>query len=97
MKFMANQKKRIALTVPDDMDAVLERLSVLTNAPKTKLIMEMLEEYMPVLERTVDALEQIQANKANAPEIAKHFASELLLEGTEKLGIIATEAKKLKE
>ena len=42
--------------------------------------MEMLEEYMPVLERTVDALEQIQANKANAPEIAKHFASELLLE-----------------
>ena len=34
---MANQKKRIALTVPDDMDAVLERLSVLTNAPKTKV------------------------------------------------------------
>ena len=31
---MSNQKKRIALTVPDDVDNVLERLSVLTKAPK---------------------------------------------------------------
>ena len=45
---MANQKKRIALTVPDDMDAILDRLSDLTKLPKTKLIMEMLEEYLPV-------------------------------------------------
>ena len=50
---MSNQKKRIALTVPDDVDNVLERLSVLTKAPKTKLIMEMLQEYLPILERTV--------------------------------------------
>ena len=68
---MANQKKRIALTVPDDMDAVLERLSVLTNAPKTKLIMEMLEEYIPVLERTVDALEQIATDKENVGRYRK--------------------------
>jgi predicted DNA-binding protein len=92
---MANQKKRIALTVPDDMDAVLERLSVLTNAPKTKLIMEMLEEYIPVLERTVDALEQIATDKENAVDIAKKFASELLLEGNEKLGFLASEVRTL--
>ncbi|MFP0375182.1 ribbon-helix-helix domain-containing protein, partial [Acinetobacter nosocomialis] len=46
---MSNQKKRIALTVPEDMDAVLERLSELTGAPKTRLIMEMLQEYLPIL------------------------------------------------
>jgi predicted DNA-binding protein len=93
---MANQKKRIALTVPDDMDSVLERLSVLTNAPKTKIIMDMLEQYIPVLERTLEALEQIQADKENAGNIAKQFASDLLLEGNEKLGQIASEVKNLK-
>ena len=90
---MANQKKRIALTVPDDMDAILDRLSDLTKLPKTKLIMEMLEEYLPVLDRTVKALEQIHEDKANAPLIAKQFASELILESNEKLGFIAAEAK----
>ena len=92
---MANQKKRIALTVPDDMDAILDRLSDLTKLPKTKLIMEMLEEYLPVLDRTVKALEQIHEDKANAPLIAKQFASELILESNEKLGFIAAEAKNL--
>ncbi|MDY7408208.1 hypothetical protein [Acinetobacter baumannii] len=92
---MSNQKKRIALTVPEDMDAVLERLSELTGAPKTRLIMEMLQEYFPILERTLGALEQIVADKENAKDIAKKFASEMLLDGNEKLGIIATEVKSL--
>ncbi|MFW3379876.1 hypothetical protein ACN9NO_11365, partial [Glaesserella parasuis] len=82
------QKKRIALTVPDDVDAVLEKLSSLTGAPKTRIIMEMLQEYLPIFERTADALEQIVSDKENAIEIAKKFASELLLDGNEKLGIV---------
>ncbi|MFW2776509.1 hypothetical protein ACN6P7_18225 [Acinetobacter baumannii] len=90
---MSNQKKRIALTVPDDVDNVLVRLSVLTKAPKTKLIMEMLQEYLPILERTADALEQIIADKENGKDIAKKFVSEMLLDGNEKLGIIASEVK----
>lgn len=90
---MSNQKKRIALTVPDDVDHVLERLSVLTKSPKTKLIMELLQEYLPVLERTADALEQIIADKENGKEIAHKFVSEMLLDGNEKLGNMATEVK----
>ena len=89
------QKKRIALTVPDDVDAVLEKLSNLTGAPKTRLIMEMLQEYLPILERTADALEQIATDKENAVDIAKKFASELLLEGNEKLGFLASEVRTL--
>lgn len=89
------RRKRIALSVPEDMDAVLERLAVLTGQPKTKLIMEMLNEYLPVLEKTINALEQIHANKDQAADIAKQFANDILLDGNEKLGIIATEAKKL--
>ena len=95
VKYMPSRKPRVALTVPDDINSTLDRLSDLTGTPKTKLILEMLEEYLPILDRTISALEQIQADKANAPNIAKQFASELLLEGNEKLGVLASEAKKL--
>ena len=33
--------------------------------------MEMLQEYLPILERTADALEQIIADKENGKDIAK--------------------------
>jgi predicted DNA-binding protein len=90
------RRKRIALSVPPKMDEVLDRLAVLTNQPKTKLILEMLEEYAPILEQTLNALEQIKANKENAPNIAKQFATEMLLDGNQKLGSIASEVKNLK-
>ena len=89
-------RKRIALSVPPKMDDILERLSDLTNQPKSKLIIEMLEEYAPILEQTLNALEQIKANKENAPNIAKQFATEMLLDGNQKLGNIASEVKNLK-
>ena len=55
----------------------------------------MLEQYMPVLEQTLDALEQIKSNKENALNIAKNFAHEMLLDGNQKLGQIAAEVKNL--
>lgn len=92
---MPSRKPRVALTMPPEIDATLDRLSDLTGVPKTKLIIEMLEEYVPILEKTINALEQIQSDKENASAIAKQFANELLLDGTEKLGVVASEAKKL--
>ena len=89
-------RKRIALSVSPKMDDILERLSDFTKQPKSKLIIEMLEEYAPILEQTLNALEQIKANKENAPNIAKQFATEMLLDGNQKLGNIATEVKNLK-
>lgn len=92
---MPSQKPRIALTVPDDINATLDRLSELTGTVKTKLIIEMLEEYLPVLDRMVLALEGIQKDKENAKEIAKKFAYEMMTDGNEKLGVMAHEVKKL--
>ena len=86
-------RKRIALSVPPKMDDILERLSDLTNQPKSKLIIEMLEEYAPILEQTLNALEQIKANNENAPNIEKQFVTELLVDGTQKLGNLASEVK----
>ena len=90
------RRKRIALSLPPEMDEVLERLSALTNQAKTKLILEMLHEYVPVIEQTINALEQMQQNKDDAVVIAKQFAHEMLLDGNQKLGQIATEVKNLK-
>lgn len=92
---MPSRKPRIALTVPDDINATLDRLSELTGTVKTKLIIEMLEEYLPVLDRMVIALEGIQKDKENAKEIAKKFAYEMMTDGNEKLGVMAHEVKKL--
>jgi predicted DNA-binding protein len=90
------RRKRIALSLPPEMDEVLERLSALTNQAKTKLILEMLHEYVPVIEQTINALEQMQQNKDDAVSIAKQFAHDMLLDGNQKLGQIATEVKNLK-
>ena len=86
-------RKRIALSVSPKMDDILERLSDFTKQPKSKLIIEMLEEYAPILEQTLNALEQIKANKENAPNIAKQFVTEMLLDGNQKLGNLASEVK----
>ena len=53
----------------------------MTKAPKTKLIMEMLQEYLPILERTADALEQIIADKENGKDIARNSLVKCYLMG----------------
>jgi predicted DNA-binding protein len=89
-------RKRIALSVPPEMEEVLDKISDLTGQPKTKIILEMLEQYVPVLEQTLEALEQIRDNKEDALSIVQKFAGDLLLDGNQKLGQIATEVKNLK-
>lgn len=89
-------RKRIALSVPPEMEEVLDKISDLTGQPKTKIILEMMEQYVPVLAQTIEALEQIRDNKENALSIVQKFAGDLLLDGNQKLGQIATEVKNLK-
>lgn len=92
---MPSRKPRVALTLDDSLNNTLDRLSELKGVPKTRLIVEMLEQYQPVLEKVVDALERIEADKENGIEIAKDFGSNLLLDAHEQLGQIASEVKKL--
>lgn len=92
---MPSRKPRIALTVPDEINETLDRLYELTGTPKSKLIVEMLEQYVPILEQVVDTLEKIKADKENGKEIAKNFAQDMLFDGQEMLGIMAKEARDL--
>ncbi|WP_115466066.1 hypothetical protein [Klebsiella pneumoniae] len=92
---MPTQKPRIALTVPDEINQTLDRLYELTGTPKSKLIVEMFEQYVPILEQVVDTLEKIKSDKENGKEIAKKFAQDMLFDGQEMLGIMAKEARDL--
>lgn len=93
---MPTQKPRIMLTVPEEINGLLERLSSLSGTPKTKLIIEMLEQYSPILTQVVEAMEKIQADKSTAPLIAKQFAVDMLFEGQEMMGALAKEVRGFK-
>lgn len=92
---MPSRKPRVALTVPDDLNDLLDKVSDLSGTPKTKLIVEMLEQYSPVLRQVLSAMEQMKADKEKAPEIAKKFANEMLLDATSMVGDFSKEVKKL--
>lgn len=92
---MPSRKKRVALTLSDSLDNTLEQLSELQGVPKTKIITDILLEAEPVLNDVLEALRRIQTDKANVVQIVKEFAAKSILDGTEQLGVIAAESKKL--
>lgn len=92
---MPNQNPRVALTVPKDLNDILQRLSDLQEVPKTKIIIELLTAYQPILEETVSALEKIHKDKENAQNIVKEFGQNLLLDASVMLGNMSQEVKDL--
>ena len=61
------KNKRIALSVPPDIDAVLTALSKATNTPKTAIITELLSDTLPTMR---GVLEAINAAKQGQQELA---------------------------
>ena len=92
---MPSQRPRVALTMPDDLNAIFDRLAELQGIPKTKLIIELLDIYKPILNETIKALEKIEADKSNAVQIAKEFGQSVLLDATAALGSISKEVRDL--
>lgn len=90
---MPSQKPRLNLTLPDDLNDRIVRLSELTGKSKSFLVVEMLHIYSPILEQTILALEQIKDNKENGKEIAKKFGIDMLAEANIVLGEFSKEIK----
>lgn len=65
---MPSRKPRIALTVPDDLNELLDELSELNDIPKSKFIIELLVQMQPILESQRDAL--LSVKKGVSPEQA---------------------------
>ena len=92
---MPSRKARVALTMPDDLNALFDRISELNGIPKTKLIVELLQAYEPVLTEMLDTLEKIHADKENAQKIVKQFGQNLVIEASSILGDVSKEVQDL--
>ena len=92
---MPSRKPRVALTMPDDLNALFDRISELNGIPKTKLIVELLQAYEPVLTEMLDTLEKIHADKENAQKIVKQFGQNLVIEASSILGDVSKEVRDL--
>ncbi len=92
---MPSRKPRVALTMPDDLNALFDRISELNGTPKTKLIVELLQAYEPVLTEMLDTLEKIHADKENAQKIVKQFGQNLVIEASSILGDVSKEVQDL--
>ena len=86
---MPSQKPRIALTMPDDLNELLDELSDLNDVPKTKFIIELLTQIKPVLESQRDAL--VSVKNGVSPEQA---LLAILGTGFGELGQFGEELKK---
>ena len=92
---MPSRKPRVALTMPDDLNVLFDRISELNGTPKTKLIVELLQAYEPVLTEMLDTLEKIHADKENAQKIVKQFGQNLVMEASSILGDVSKEVQDL--
>ena len=92
---MPSRKARVALTMPDDLNALFDRISALNGTPTTTLIVELLQAYEPVLTEMLDTLEKIHADKENAQKIVKQFGQNLVMEASSILGDVSKEVQDL--
>lgn len=68
------KNKRVALTLPPELDDMLTELSELSATPKTAIITEILTDMTPILSEVVKALKQTkEGQKELAIETAAKF------------------------
>lgn len=68
---MPTQKPRIALTVPYELNEILERMSDLTNQPKSKIVVDLLMDILPVIDEMCSSLQHAKDMKDTLPALAK--------------------------
>ncbi|MGP5194472.1 hypothetical protein ACTXJO_12740 [Psychrobacter celer] len=72
---MPTKKRRVALTVDDDLNKLLEDLSVLMKKPKSTIITDLLVDVTPMLTDLRDALQLAEQKKDIKPVLARMTAS----------------------
>lgn len=60
---MPTKKRRLQLSLDEDLDVVFMRLSKLMERPQASIVMDLLRESLPVLQQTADALELAKSGK----------------------------------
>lgn len=92
---MTKQRPRIGLTVDDELDALLTKLSALSDQPKTKIILDIVKDAQPYLEEIIKALEM--AKKAKDSRQPVTLLADLANLANEQMSIINDEMAKIGE
>lgn len=74
---MPSQKKRINLTVDDEINSLLDDLAELTGRPKATIIMDMLKEAVPTLKTVRKGLIMAKNSRDKLPIVFAEFASDI--------------------
>jgi hypothetical protein len=86
--------KRIPISLKPELYAVVSDLADLQNKPMSQVVVGILEEMHPMLEMVRDGLKEVK--KGTDPKsVLKKIGSDLILEGSEHLGDLSKEVKKL--
>lgn len=93
---MPNQtsSKRVALSVPPDLDAVLDDLARLQGIPKTKVILSILSEMNPILVQVRDALEQVKSS-SDPSSVVKAFGLSAVSQAATATAVLAHEVNSI--
>ena len=93
---MPNQtnSKRISISLNPDLNAVISDLADLQNKPMSQVVVGILEEMHPMLEMVRDGLKEVKEG-TDPKAVLKKFGSDLILDGSEQLGELSKEVKKL--
>ena len=68
---MPTQKPRIALTVPEDLNELLDNLSELMGKPKSTFIVEFLTDVQPLFQELYNSLSHAKEMKDNIPSLIR--------------------------
>jgi len=93
---MPNQtnSKRISISLNPEVYSVISDLADLQNKPMSQVVVGILEEMHPMLEMVRDGLKEVK-NGSDPKAVLKKFGSDLILDGSEHLGELSKEVKKL--
>lgn len=92
---MTKQRPRIGLTVDDELDALLTKLSALSDQPKTKIILDIVKDAQPYLEEIIKALEMAKNAKDSRQPVT--LLADLANLANEQMNIINDEMAKIGE
>ena len=73
---MATKRKRLQITLSDEVWALVEEIHGLTGDSKSAVISEMLDMVAPALQTQVGALRVLQENPREAQRLVQNFANQ---------------------
>ena len=75
---MATKRKRVQVTLSDEVWALVEEVHALTGTPKSAVISEMLDQVAPVIQTQIGALRLLKEQPREAQRLVQNFANEAI-------------------